>query len=296
MRCKHCDHSLWNQPVPREGEPRVCSECGTPYSAADFDFGRGKVRFCCPNCETGYYGTSIKGHLEPAEFDCIGCGAHLTMDRCIIRAHDMEREHEAMQQRDLPWLEESTAGWFRRWYRTVNLTISSAARIGPLLNRPPMPLRAAWFLLLNSAVCVGLGGAFTLILPMLAGGAVPWMQGGQLMGLLVAGALLLASVLAIVVVSALPALCCCWLTRKGEPIGFARAYELVAYTSGALLISAVPCCGGPIAVIWWAIQVEQAVLGYLDGEPFATRLAAALLSLTGFIAAGVLAVVIFMYA
>jgi len=45
MRCKQCDHALWNQPVPPAGGPRVCSECGTGYSAADFDFGRGKVRF-----------------------------------------------------------------------------------------------------------------------------------------------------------------------------------------------------------------------------------------------------------
>ena len=296
MRCKHCDHSLWNQPVPPEGAARVCSECGTPYSASDFDFGRGKVRFCCPACDTGYYGTSPKGHLEPAEFDCVGCGARLTMDRCVIRAHDMEREHEAMQQRELPWLEESSLGWFRRWWRTSILSISNAARLSPLLNRPPMPMRAAWFLLVNSAVCVLTGGAFGLILPMLVGGRVGSVQGGQLMGLLVAGAMLLASVLAMVVISALPALCCSWLTRKGEPIGFARAYELVAYTSGALLISVLPCCGGPLAGLWWAIQVVQAFTGYFEGEPWLTRVVAGVLSLAGFLVAGVVAVMIMLYA
>lgn len=295
MRCKQCDHSLWNQPVPAAGSPRVCSECGTAYAAADFDFGRGRVRFCCPTCETGYYGTSAKGHLEPAEFDCIGCGARLSMDRCIIRAHDMEREHEAMQRRELPWIEQSPLGWFRRWYRTVNLSLSNAARLGPMLERPPMPLRASWFLLINASVCVLLGGAFGLLLPMFVGGPGMSVRGSELLAVVMAGAMLLAAVLAIVVLAALPALCCSFLVRKGAPIGFARAYELVAYTSGALLISVVPCCCGPIAGIWWAIQIVQAFIGYFNGESFGTRLAAALLSLTGFIVAGVGTAMIFVY-
>ena len=83
MRCKHCDHVLWNQPAPAPGAQRVCSECGEPYQPGDFRFARGKVRFCCPQCDTGYYGTSAEGHLEPAAFDCVGCGRHLTMNDCV---------------------------------------------------------------------------------------------------------------------------------------------------------------------------------------------------------------------
>jgi hypothetical protein len=42
MRCKNCDHTLWNQPVPPEGTERKCSECGAPYALAEFEFARGR--------------------------------------------------------------------------------------------------------------------------------------------------------------------------------------------------------------------------------------------------------------
>jgi hypothetical protein len=282
MRCKNCDHSLWNQPVPPEGTGRVCSECGTPYAAADFDYGRGKVRFCCPGCTTGYYGTSERGHLEPAEFDCIGCGAHLNMERCIIRAHNMERENEAMQQRDLPWLEEGSLGWIRRWWRTTSLSLSNAPNIVPLLNRPPKPLLAAVFALINtflaSAIASGIYGLFPMLFP---GGRFttvdPYAIGVALVGIL-------ASSLAITVFCAIPAICCCWITRKGEPLGFARGYELSAYSTGALLFVIIPCCGFLIGPVVWAAQSIGVFVAYFGGESLGTRILAGVCSAAGFIA------------
>lgn len=281
MRCKNCDHTLWNQPAPREGEPRVCSECGAPYSAADFDFGRGMVRFCCPNCDTGYYGTSDKGHLEPAEFDCIGCGTHLTMDRCIIRAHDMAREHEAMQGRELPWLEQGTLGGVRRWWGTAMLSLSNAPQLVPMLTRPPRPLRAAAFLLVNAFIASAVTSSLSL-LGFAFGSRMPTLATLDAVALLGTLGIFAASVLGIVVYAALPAFLCSFLTRKGQPLGFGRAYEVAAYTSGALLISVIPCCGPAIGGIWWMVQIIQGFAGAFEGEPLPKRVAAGLLAFVGF--------------
>ena len=287
MRCKTCDHTLWNQPAPREGEPRVCNECGTPYSAADFDFGRGKVRFCCPNCDTGYYGTSDKGHLEPAEFNCIGCGTRLTMDRCVIRAHDMAREHEAMQRRELPWLEEGSLGWVRRWWRTAKLSLSNAPQLVPLLSRPPKPMRAAVFLLVNSTIATAalVGLTFGSRMPLAVAALDP-------LELLVMLGALLASVLAIVLYAAIPAFLCSFLTRKGEPLGFGRAYEIAAYTSGSLLISIIPCCGPALGGIWWMAQIIQGFASAFEGESWIKRFAAGILAFFGFASVAIVMIAI----
>ena len=282
MRCKNCDHSLWNQPVPPEGVGRVCSECGTPYTAADFDYGRGKVRFCCPGCTTGYYGTSERGHLEPAEFDCIGCGAHLNMERCIIRAHNMERENEAMQQRDLPWLEEGSLGWIRRWWRTTNLSLSNTARVVPLLTRPPKPLLAAVFATVNAFLSSVIGGGIYALVPFIFSRSGLATVDAYALGLAILG--IVASSLAITIFCAIPAVCCCWITRKGEPLGFARGFELSAYSTGALLFAIIPCCGFIIAPVVWASQVIGTFVAYFEGEPLGTRILAGVCSAAGFIA------------
>jgi len=282
MRCKNCDHSLWNQPVPPEGVGRVCSECGTPYTAADFDYGRGKVRFCCPGCTTGYYGTSERGHLEPAEFDCIGCGAHLNMERCIIRAHNMERENEAMQQRDLPWLEEGSLGWIRRWWRTTNLSLSNTARVVPLLTRPPKPLLAAVFATVNAFLSSVIGGGIYALFPFIFSRSGLATVDAYALGLAILG--IVASSLAITIFCAIPAVCCCWITRKGEPLGFARGFELTAYSTGALLFAIIPCCGFIIAPVVWASQVIGTFVAYFEGEPLGTRILAGVCSAAGFIA------------
>ena len=282
MRCKNCDHSLWNQPVPPEGVGRVCSECGTPYTAADFDYGRGKVRFCCPGCTTGYYGTSERGHLEPAEFDCIGCGAHLNMERCIIRAHNMERENEAMQQRDLPWLEEGSLGWIRRWWRTTNLSLSNTARVVPLLTRPPKPLLAAVFATVNAFLSSVIGGGIYALVPFIFSRSGLATVDAYALGLAILG--IVASSLAMTIFCAIPAVCCCWITRKGEPLGFARGFELTAYSTGALLFAIIPCCGFIIAPVVWASQVIGTFVAYFEGEPLGTRILAGVCSAAGFIA------------
>ena len=285
MRCKHCDHALWNQPVPPEGTERKCSECGAPYALADFEFARGKVKFCCLQCDKAYYGTSERGHLEPADFDCIGCGAHLTMERCVVRAHDMEREFEAMQLRDLPWLEPTDLGLFRRWSRTANLSLSFRAGIAQRLVRSPQPLRAAGFVLMNASIAYAAGGLATGLAELVFGNRS--LAGIDVYDAMLAVAVLAGAVVATAMFVAIPGALCAGLTRKGEPIGFARGYEIAAYSTGALLLNVIPCCGVLGGALLWSSQTIGNFVAFFDGERLVTRILAGVLSALGFILAAV---------
>jgi hypothetical protein len=290
MRCKNCDHALWNQPVPPEGTERKCSECGAPYALAEFEFARGKVKFCCLQCDKAYYGTSLSGHLEPAEFDCVGCGTHLTMERCVVRAHDMEREFEAMQKRGLPWLEPTGLGWPRRWWLTANLSVSLRAGVAQQLVRSPQPLRAAGFVLVNASMTYAAAVLANGLLELLFGNSVgnsPLLRGVDVYDAVLAVAALAGAVAATAMFVAIPAALCAGLTRKGEPLGFARGYEIAAYSTGALLLAFIPCCGVLVVALLWSSQTIGNFVAYFEGERLVTRILAGVLSALGFILAAV---------
>lgn len=286
MRCKNCEHVLWNQPAPTAGEQRLCSECGEAYRVADFSFERGKVRFCCPDCDTAYYGTSAQGHLEPAEFDCVGCGRHLAMEQCVLRPHDERREADAMQRVDLPWIVGRGDGRFRRWYTTAALSLTNSGRIAPMLGRAPQPLRAAGFLAINAAVaCAGAAVPYLLfgLIGVGAGGGL----GGDAMAVVLAIAAYLTIVAALVVGAALPAgAVALGMSAFGAKRGgdrFWRAYEVACYSSGGLLIAVLPCCGGLLGGFWWMVQCAQAFAAVYASEGARLRIAAAALSVVGFV-------------
>jgi len=284
MRCKNCEHVLWNQPAPAAGEPRLCSECGEAYRVADFSFERGKVRFCCPDCDTAYYGTSAQGHLEPAEFDCVGCGRHLSMELCVVRPHDERREADAMQRVDLPWIVGRGDGRFRRWYTTAALGLTNSGRIAPMLARPPQPLRAAAFLAINAAIA----SAGAMVPFMLLGlGATGGLRNFDLLAVVAAIAGYLTIVAALVVGAALPAgavalgMSVLGATRGGPR--FWRAYEVACYSSGGMLIAVLPCCGGVIGGFWWMVQCAQAFAALCSAEGARFGIFGAVLAIVGFL-------------
>ena len=290
MRCRNCEHTLWNQPAPPAGEPRVCSECGEAYRVDGFRFERGKVRFCCPGCDTGYYGTDASGHLEPARFDCVGCGRTLTMEDCVVRPHDPTHEADAMQRVELPWIASGSDGILRRWFRTATLGLSDAGRIAPMLQRAPQPTRAATFLLINAALAT-----LTAAVPfILVGGLQGVGAAGRLdlLGLVTGFAAYLVVVAAVVALATLPAAAVALGMRvfgaQAEPQGFgrafARAFEVVCYSSGGLLAGCLPCCGGFVAGIWWMVQCAQAFGQAYAVKGARTSVAAAALSFVGFLA------------
>jgi hypothetical protein len=294
MRCTNCDHVLWNQPVPPAGTGRVCSECGTAYTAADFSFGRGKVRFCCPQCDTGYYGTSRAGHLEPAQFQCVGCGLELTMDACVIRPHDLSREVDAMQRTEVPWLSHRGEGALRRWWSTCTLGIGGSAGLPAMLSQAPRPGAAVRFLLINAVVAVVLGSLLSFgfgLLPVVTRGGAFGGSVLEMIGAAIAGVVL--GTLGMVVVAAVPAALTQFIRRRGQPIGFPRAFELVCYSSGALLLSLVPCCGFTLGYFCWMVAGAQALASAVDTR--GDSVGAAILAIVGFLIAAAIPIGMFIF-
>lgn len=257
MRCKNCEHLLFNQPAPAEGAPRVCSECGAGYRVADFAFRRGKVQFCCPGCGLAYYGTSSEGHLEPAEFTCVGCGLALDMDRCVLRPFGVASDDEAMLPTLVPW--EGRGPWFRRWWRTARLGLTGA-EVAVVPSVDARPGRALVFLLVTAGLTAIPGILYTALVWMfgstLAGGGFPIVAvtpttidtlAAWLLGLMTVPVFDLAFVAAI-------AGCA---TVSGVP--FRRGVVACSYASGARLLLVVPFCGAPLSRVLWTVQACRGI-------------------------------------
>jgi len=143
-------------------------------------------------------------------------------------------------------------------------------------------MRAAAFALVNAFLSSAISGGIYGLFPMLFSGGRIATVDAYAVGLAILG--IVASSLAITIFCAIPAVCCCWITRKGEPLGFARGFELSAYSTGALLFAIIPCCGFIIAPVVWASQVIGTFVAYFEGEPLGTRILAGVCSAAGFIA------------
>ena len=109
MRCKICDYRLWNL------RSRVCPECGTPFKPSEFEFFLNSVQFCCLHCNQTYYGTGAKGHLVPAEFECVKCARQIHMDEMVLLPTE-GIEEEQTKAHTMPWMERKKRGAVRAWF------------------------------------------------------------------------------------------------------------------------------------------------------------------------------------
>lgn len=249
MRCKQCESILWQQPPAARGSARCCSECGAEYRPSDFDFVRGKVRFCCPHCATGYYGTSPRGHLEPIAFECPTCRNFIHMDECVLQPDGVADEAKAVADRGVPWLEKR--GALSRWFGTVLLGLGEPQAINDRLSGQGRLYAALLFLTVQSWICIapyllccgsisfvqfgragGAGFAITNLLSTIGIGLVAAPAVAMLLGLLAVGAARLA-------------------TPRASP-AFVRDVEVACYSSGPLLVAAVPVYGAPL-LLWWFV-------------------------------------------
>ena len=62
------------------------------------------MRFCCPHCDQAYYGTDLKGHLVPPQFECTQCGRAIDMDEMVLLPAE-DTEDLATRVDTMPWLE-----------------------------------------------------------------------------------------------------------------------------------------------------------------------------------------------
>lgn len=249
MRCKKCQYALWNL------TSRVCPECGSPFAPSEFDFALNSVQFRCPHCAQAYYGTGLRGHLVPPEFDCVKCARHIHMDQMILLPTDGVAETQTRPEGS-PWLERKERGLVRGWFTCVMWALFQPSRL--MRATPPgSPTGpAVWFALLTNAVfltldlsimaawlmaitsSLGAGGGFSAIGVIV--GLIGWFVGlTVLMGawILVAHGLLLIT--------------------GGTTSGIDRTAQAICYSSAANILSSVPCLGvylSPVALVWWAIS------------------------------------------
>ena len=257
MRCKACQHILWNQPAPSDGSARVCPECGTAYTLAAFGFKPGTVKFCCRHCATAYYGTSPEGHLEPSAFNCAVCANPITMEECVVTPHDAMADVAAMLREPLPWFEQGPL--LSRWWRTVCVGLKKASSIHTRLTEQPNIGRAVAFLSLHAWISGVVSAVLGVVMSL---GAFNMLFGGGLnAGLNNMFAVQVASYIAYPLYMLFAAVVAAWAVSLAsvEGLSFKRAFEIIVYSSGVLLYMLIPFCGGFIGLILWAIAASQAI-------------------------------------
>lgn len=281
MRCKHCESILWKQPAAAPGSARCCSECGTPYRPSDFEFVRGKVRFECPHCATGFYGTSPRGHLEPPEFECPTCLNRIHMDECVVQAEVVAEESNAVVDRTVPWL--TKRGLLARWFGTVLLGLGEPQSISARLPGQERVGAAMLFLAVQSWIAVApyllCCGSVGFVGPLAGGGAT-----FVITSILTSIGIGLVAAPAVAFLLSLVAVCGARLASRGNSPSFARDLEIVCYASGPVTLTAIPFYGAPI-VLWWFVA---ACIAIVHARPTGSRGLAAFGAAAGF--AGLLAV------
>lgn len=262
MRCKQCDYRLWNL------ETRRCPECGTEFRPSEFEFVPNTVHFCCPHCDQHYFGTGPKGHLVPAEFDCIRCDAHIRMDDMVLRpAAGLDDEQTGIPQ--LPWLDRARRGPVRSWLSAVGMALVRPTKLIDSVPIRSSVASAVWFATLTNILTW-----FVSLLPLAVitiGGISLFARGAP--GTPVAGLAMLAGFacggIGIVVAAVVWVLI--WgltthalLVLTGSTAGgLRRTCQAIGYSAGANVVSAVPLCGYYVGWIWWAVS---AVLMVKQGQ------------------------------
>jgi hypothetical protein len=249
MRCKTCDYRLWNLVARR------CPECGTPFLPSEFEFVPDSVQFCCPHCETAYYGTGPLGHLVPAEFTCVGCNRLVNMDEMVLRPTDGLEEEQTKVGR-APWLERRERGTIKAWLATVGMALVAPARFMRAVPAAS-PVGPAWgFAMLTSlatfavwTIPVGVIGLVVSGVVGAPGAGLGWISCG-LFGYA------LGLCLAAVVFLAVWGLVAHGLLRASGPHSgtLGRTYQALCYSSGANVVTATPCVGMYFGWIWWLVS------------------------------------------
>ena len=251
MRCKVCDYRLWNL------GSRQCPECGTPFVPSQYEFVPNSVQFCCPHCQRAYYGTGPRGHLVPPAFQCAACGRHIRMDEMVLLPTAGLEEDQTRVDR-MPWLDRERCGFFKSWFLTIGRSMVSPGRL--MRSVPPdSPAHKAWWyavwtntpIMLLSAGGVVLFG-LVLVSQVLGGGVWAALAG---LGAVLCVALLLAVVGTVVGIAIWGGLAHALLRLTGPTAGrLGYTCQAICYSTGANVLTALPCVGAYFGWIWWVVS------------------------------------------
>lgn len=251
MRCRTCDYALWNI------AKRECPECGTPFRPGEFRFRVGAVRFRCPHCRAAYYGTSEEGHLQPATFDCAGCGAAISEDEMVLEPAEGVAEEETGLPPN-PWLDRARLGLPRAWFRSVLGVLGAPATfIRAVPARAPLgdailfaavtSLAGVAMVLVIAAVVIPVVLAFTT-LP-----AASWWM------LVVQFALIVVNVLWVLLGTLAAGFCAhgILILLRGAHGGLDRSLQAILYALGGVsALNLVPCpCSATVMPVWWCVAM-----------------------------------------
>jgi len=255
MQCKTCEYPLWNL------KARQCPECGKPFLPSEHEFIINSVRFCCPHCNQGYYGTSQQGHLEPPEFDCVTCGQHITMDQMVLLPAEGLQDHDTKIEQ-APWLHRERIGRMKAWFSTVFQGLFLPHKLIRGVPAESGVGQAWWYAILTSALftCVNVITFIAFIyLITTAFGGNQGMSGlaGFGFGMLITfasvwiGLILLMLVWGLVTHGAL-------LVIGGATYPIGRTFQAICYSIGGAALIAVPFIGiypfGFIPLLWWMVS------------------------------------------
>ncbi|MFN7020595.1 MAG: hypothetical protein ACK4WH_04605 [Phycisphaerales bacterium] len=279
MRCKTCNYPLW------QIRARVCPECGSPFKPGDFEFVVNSVQFRCPHCEQDYYGTGPRGHIEPSEFDCIGCGRRIGLDEMVLLPTEGVDETRTLPGRN-PWVERRENTWVGAWFRTVGMAIGEPRALGRHTPVNSSAWRAFVFALVTNLLYVYLGGLWLIAGPlMFVGGATAVARVGGIVA-----AVLVPLGLVTVPLLILPLVVHGVLRLTGPTERGLKGTSLALwYTSAVNLPAAVPCLSLYVAWIgwvWWAIAAGFALKAIQNCRGWRVAVA---LAVTGVICAGLAA-------
>lgn len=261
MRCRSCQHELWNV------RPGPCPECGEPFNPRTAVFERYSAHFCCPHCSEAYWGNGKDGLPDPPEFACARCSGVVRLEEMVLRPAPGQEGREIRQ--DLHPFEGSPKGLVRRTWDTLSMATSDPVRLGRSLGPRPDLGQAAIFLGLIAGVGVAAAlapTAVTTAYELVTVGSVDVLSlrrsdaelvFGATMGVAVLGSIVYVGAIAIIVAVASR------LTRPG-PLDLRRFVACWCYASGVAVLGAFPCvgaCATPVIMILAPRVLSQELLG-----------------------------------
>jgi hypothetical protein len=252
MRCKTCDYPLWNLTT------RHCPECGDGFRPSDFDFVRSSVQFRCPHCETAYYGTSRRGHLEPSEFECTVCHHVVAMDDMVLQPAPGFTDAQTDPARN-PWLERHRHSWLRSLWDTTWQSIRDPGSLVRGLDEKTPSWPAWWYMfLINVVVLVGIVLPVTVLTMLFAYGMGGLPSPAALFAAMGGGfaAVMIGSLVVTVMFVAVWGPITQGLLRIGggrPQFGVKRTFDALCYSSGTYISSIIPCIGWNLGWIWWLV-------------------------------------------
>lgn len=244
MRCPECDYALWSL------KAGPCPECGRPFKPSEFEFLANAVRFCCPHCDQGYYGTSERGQLVPERFDCVSCGKAISTDEMVLRPAEALGDRDAHLGTN-PWLDKRR-GILKRYVLAMFSGIGQPGRMMEVTPAFGSTGAAVGLAILNIMVASSLSVGMFVLLTGFSGGAMLGPAGMSIFVIVVTP--LVSMFIWTAVTHGM-----LHLLRAKPSDTMGRTLQAIGFSSGAYVLAIVPCIGTPMGFVAWTITATIAV-------------------------------------